>query len=54
MSAGAPWDHGVGKWGYTLIPCVCWCVAPAGFASGREGDILRLGLPYGQGGLPLI
>ena len=31
----APWDHAVGQWGCTLMPCVWWCVVPAGFASGR-------------------
>ena len=32
----APWDHGGGQWGRTFMPCVWWCVFPAGFASGRE------------------
>ena len=30
-----PLDHGVDHWGRTLMPCVWWCVVPAGFASGR-------------------
>ena len=29
-----PLDHGVGHWGHTLMPCVWWCVVPAGSASG--------------------
>ena len=28
----AHWDHGVGQWGRTMMPCVWWYVVPAGFA----------------------
>ena len=39
----APWDHGVGQWGRTLMPCVWWYVVPAGFASGRRRGYLAAG-----------
>ena len=50
MYAGAPWNHGVSQWGHTLMPCVCKCVAPAGFASGR--GYLVSGAPIWSGRSP--
>ena len=46
----APWDHGVGQWDRTLMPCVWWCVVPAGFASGR--GYLAAGDPIWSGKSP--
>ena len=48
----APWDHGVGQWGRTMMLCVWWCVVSACFAYGR--GIFQLGIPSGQESLPLV
>ena len=53
MSVGAPWDHGVGQWSHTLMPCVCVSVWHL-LVLRLVGRILRLGIPSGQGGLPHI
>ena len=45
-----PLDHVVGHWGRTLIPCVWWCVVPAGFASGQ--GYLMTGDPTWSGKSP--
>ena len=45
-----PLDHGVGHWGRTLMPCVWWCVVPAGFESGR--GYLMTGDPTWSGKSP--
>ena len=47
----ASWDHGVGQWDRTLMPCVWWCVVPAGFASGR--GYLAAGDPIWSGKSPI-
>ena len=46
----APWHHEVGQWDRTLMPCVWWCVVPAGFASGWR--YLAAGDPIWSGKSP--
>ena len=45
-----PLDHGVGHVCGTLMPCVWWCVVPAGFASGQ--GYLMTGDPTWSGKSP--